>query len=341
MKSTGGHVDSIEYGRALLNILEDFAAERERLRSTERAISNILEDYGAEKERLTLVQKAAMNILDDFGTEKKRLEDTQRAILNVLEDFAAEKRELERTKRAVLNILEDLAAEKNRLEETQREVMRSERALRSSLHEKEVLLREVHHRVKNNLQLIASLLSLQGRFLGDEQSRAMVEESHNRIYSIALVHETLYQSGDLVRINLSGYLGTLAQHLLDSWIGMSGRVTLLVEISPLEVPIDVAIPCGLIVNELVINAFKHAFPGETSGVVRVAMHPDGPDRSVLVVSDDGAGVPEHVQLGRSGGLGLELVATLARQLRGSARLVREPTTSIEITLPTGPGRGAS
>lgn len=324
---------SSDYDRALLNILEDFAAEREQLWSAQRALFNLLEDYAGEKERLTLVQKAAMNILDDFGAEKARLVETQRAVLNVLEDFSTEKVELERTKRAALNILDDLALEKERLEESQRSVLRSERALRESLHEKEVLLREVHHRVKNNLQVIASLLSLQGRYLGDEASRAMLEESQGRIHSIALVHEALYQSGDVARICLGAYLRTLTQHLLDSWGGVSGRVTVQVDVSPLDVPIDAAMPCGLIVNELVTNAFKHAFPGDRAGVVRVSVQPLPPDRTVLAVADDGAGLPETVQLDRSGGLGLELVATLARQLRGTVRVARRAGTTVEVTLP--------
>ena len=292
-------VESAAYGRALLNILEDFAADREHLRANQRAISNILED------------------------------------------FVAEKTELERTTRAVLNVLEDLAVEKHLLEETQSSVVRSEQALRVSLHEKEVLLREVHHRVKNNLQLIASLLSLQGRCFADPQSRGLMEESQARVHSIALVHETLYQSGDLAKISLDGYLGRLAHHLVESWMGMSGRIELIVDIAPLDVPIDVAIPCGLIVNELITNAFKHAFPGGRRGAVRISAHPGAPGATVLVVADDGVGLPEALQVARSGRLGLELVSTLTRQLRGSLELGGGPGATVTITLPAAPAKGAA
>lgn len=325
-------ISSPEYGRALLNILEDFAAERDHFRNTQRAIANVLADYAEEKDRLTLVQRAAMNILDDFGAEKMRLEETQKAVLNVLEDFSTEKTELEGTKKAVLNILEDLAQEKSRLEATQEEVLRSEQAIRASLHEKEVLLREVHHRVKNNLQLIASLLNLQARSFGDERSRTMMEESQNRIHSIALVHETLYQSGELARINLGDYLRTLVQYLLESWIGVSGRIRLSVDAAKVELPIDVAIPCGLIVNELVTNALKHAFPYERSGSIGISVISETPGRMKLVVVDDGVGLPEGVDIGRSAGLGLQLVATLIRQLRGSVAVRRHPGTTVELTL---------
>jgi two-component sensor histidine kinase len=289
--SAGRDGDTARYGRALLNILEDFAAEREQLRETQRAMSNLLED------------------------------------------FAEEKTELERAKRAVLNILEDLAVEKDRLEDTQRSVVRSESALRASLHEKEVLLREVHHRVKNNLQLIASLLSLQGRCLHDPQSRLIMEESQSRIRSIALAHETLYRSGELARIDLGRYLGTLVQHLLDSWMGVSGRVVLSVDAARLDVAIDAAIPCGLIVNELVTNAFKHAFPGERRGQVRVSAQLGAPGQAILQVADDGVGIPAVVRSTRSGGLGLELVATLTRQLRAVFHLGEGPGTMFTITLP--------
>jgi two-component sensor histidine kinase len=326
-------ISPTEYGRALLNILEDFAADRDRLRDTQRAISNILMDYAEERERLTLVQKAAMNILDDSGGEKLRLEQTQKAILNILDDFLTEKAELERTKRAVLNILEDLALEKSRLEVSQEEVLRSEHAVRASLHEKDVLLREVHHRVKNNLQLIASLLNLQARSFGDERSRTMMEESQNRIHSIALVHETLYQSGELARINLGDYLRTLVQYLLESWIGVSGRIRLSVDAAKVvELPIDVAIPCGLIVNELVTNALKHAFPYERAGSIGISVTSETPGRMTLGVVDDGVGLPEGVDVGRSGGLGLHLVATLIRQLRGNVAIGRHAGTTVEITL---------
>lgn len=325
-------ISAREYARAVFNIMEDFASERDHFRDTQKAITNILDDFGGEKERLTLVQKAAMNILDDFGAEKARLEAMQRAVLNVLEDFAAEKSELERTKKAVLNILEDLGAEKSRLQESQTEILRSEEALRGSLHDKEVLLREVHHRVKNNLQLIASLLNLQARHVGEKHSRVFLEESQNRIHSIALVHETLYQSGELARVNLGDYLKTLTGYLMESWIGVSGRVRLSVDAAQLVVPVDVTIPCGLIVNEVVTNALKHAFPGERAGVVRISLRHGEPGQMILAIADDGVGMPENVDVTRAAGLGLQLVTTLARQLRGSIVVRREHGTEVEITL---------
>jgi two-component sensor histidine kinase len=158
-----------------------------------------------------------------------------------------------------------------------------------------------------------------------------MEESQNRVHSIALVHETLYQSGELARINLGDYLRTLVQYLMESWIGISGRVRLSVDAAKVELPIDVAIPCGLIVNELVTNSLKHAFPKASSGSIGISVISETPDRKKVVVADDGVGLPEGMDIGRSGGLGLKLVGTLTRQLRGSVSVRRHPGTTVEIT----------
>lgn len=299
----------LDYARALLNILEDSAFEQAHLRDAQSAMLNILEDSAAEKEPFR---------------------NSQRAVLNILEDFSEEKSRLEEMKTAVLNILEDLAVEKERLEETQKEVLRSEEAIRSSLREKETLLKEIHHRVKNNLQVIVSLLRLQARNLQDQQAREMFEESQNRVYSISLVHEMLYGAGDLARIDFCDYLLTLTKGLTDGWKGTGVSVDIVVDAEGVQLGVDTAIPCGLIVTELVTNALKHAFPNTASGSIRVAATPEPEGWLKLTVEDDGVGLEEGLEFRRSGSLGLKLVDSLVRQLNATIEIRRGRGASFMI-----------
>ena len=299
----------LDYGRALLNILEDSATEQTQLRDA---------------------QSAMLNILEDSASEEEPFRDSQRAVLNILEDFSEEKARLEEMKTAVLNILEDLAVEKEKLQETQNEVLRSEVAIRSSLREKETLLKEIHHRVKNNLQVIVSLLRLQSRHLKDEQSREMFVESQNRVYSISLVHEMLYGAGDLARIDLNAYLLTLTKGLTDGWKGTGVAVEIIVEAEGVQLGVDTAIPCGLIVTELVTNALKHAFPSAPSGLIRISARKDPEGWVTLTVQDNGVGLKPDLDLRRSGSLGLKLVDSLVRQLDAKIEIGREGGASFVI-----------
>src|SRR5689334_5462916 len=183
-----------DYAKALINILEDFADERKRLKENQAAVINILEDFNGERRQMESMQKAILNILEDAGVEKSELEATQRAALNILADFGAEKDEFQNVQRAIFNILDDLQSEKRLLESTQSELIRSGQAVQASLREKEVLLQEVHHRVKNNLQVISSLINMQVRKTDEASSKSALAECQNRVQAIALIHEKLYQS---------------------------------------------------------------------------------------------------------------------------------------------------
>lgn len=247
--------------------------------------------------------------------------DYARALENMLDDFASAQDRLWDTQKAMLNILEDSAG-------IQAALVKSGQLIRSSLQEKETLLKEVHHRVKNNLQLIVSLLRLQSRKAGDGRVRAMFEESQNRVLSISLVHDMLYQAGEVVHVELGDYLRSLAAQLVRGWT--AAAIELSVAASPVHFAPDIAVPCGLIVNELVTNALKHAFPDRASGAIRVSLDraPDG--RLKLSVQDDGVGLPERLEPGSSGGLGLELVAALVRQLQGTLEIHRNAGTAFDI-----------
>lgn len=213
------------------------------------------------------------------------------------------------------------------LDNFSREARRTEAdlALRASVHEKDMLLKEVHHRVKNNLQLISSLLRLESGRTDNDAIRTVLGEMQGRILSMALLHEALHQSTSLAHLNLGHYLSHLARQVFRS-LAPAGNLRLDLDVSDIEVDPDQAIPCGLLVNELVSNAIKHGFPGGRLGVVRLVLQSDGANRVRLEVSDDGVGLPPNLAERRASSLGLHLVTVLARQL--NAELT---TTSIAGT----------
>ena len=204
-------------------------------------------------------------------------------------------------------------------------------ALRSSLSEKEVLLKEIHHRVKNNLQIVSSLLNLQSGHIQDEATAAMLRDSQNRIRSMALGHERLYGSENLARTNLREYVDDLCRNVMRSYVNESRGVTMRTEVDDVAVDIDTAIPCGLIINELVSNALKHAF-GEGGGEISVQIG-IADDSYELTVSDDGTGFPVDVDVRSPKSLGLKLVNTLVRQLRGTFDIGESQGSEVRITFP--------
>jgi PAS domain S-box-containing protein len=207
----------------------------------------------------------------------------------------------------------------------------AEDRLQASLSEKEVLLREVHHRVKNNMQVISSLLNLQSRRIQDPDVLEMFRESQRRIRSMALIHERLYQSSDLSRIEFSQYLRNLATHLFHSYQVSSDRVRLRLDTEEVFLNINTAIPCGLIVNELVSNALKHGFPEGRTGEVAVELHRVAGDGYVVRVRDDGVGFPQALDYRRTETLGMQIVNTLVNQLDGTIELVRDKGTGFAIS----------
>jgi PAS domain S-box-containing protein len=207
---------------------------------------------------------------------------------------------------------------------------KAEDRLQSSLREKEVLLREVHHRVKNNMQVISSLLNLQSRHLRDPRIIEAFRNSQRRIRSMALIHERLYQSSDLSRIEFSQYLRNLATHLFHSYQVDANRVRLRMDAEPVYVNINTAIPCGLIVNELVSNSLKHAFPEGRSGEVAVELRRVPENGYLLRVRDDGIGFPDGLDIRRTETLGMQVVTTLVSQIDASIDLNREPGTDFTV-----------
>lgn len=193
-------------------------------------------------------------------------------------------------------------------------------ALHDSLEEKVSLLKEVHHRVKNNLQIVASLLNLQANRARSRQVVDLLRDTRNRVHSMALLHEVLYRSENLARINFAAYVQELCRQLMRSFGPEAGRIELENRIPKIGLPLEHSVPCGLIITELVSNALKHAFPGGRTGRISVELdHADG--RQIrLRVSDDGVGLPEGMEIGDTTTLGLKLVSNLANQLDGQLTL---------------------
>jgi PAS domain S-box-containing protein len=186
----------------------------------------------------------------------------------------------------------------------------------NSLEEKEMLLKEVHHRVKNNLQIISTLLDLQSESIHDRAALDAFRESQDRIKAMALIHESLYKTSDMVSIDLGRYIEDLSVHLLNSYLIEPERITLQVDAGGVSLGIDKAIPCGLIINELISNALKHAFPGDLPGEIKVVFQRAKEVSIALRVEDTGVGLPAGLEITKTGTLGLQLVTMLARQLHG-------------------------
>ena len=204
--------------------------------------------------------------------------------------------------------------------------------LARSLAEKEVLLREVHHRVKNNLQVIASLLRLQAEAFDDHRLTGALMESQQRVASMALIHEQLYESEDLREVDLAQHAAMLLHNLSLAYGGESGRVNGEVRLEPLALGVDQAIPAGLILNELISNALKHAFPDRRSGSISISGGA-GNGHVTVEVQDDGIGLPRSFDMNQTTSLGLRIVQILARQLKGTLEVETANGTRFRVTFP--------
>jgi two-component sensor histidine kinase len=211
----------------------------------------------------------------------------------------------------------------------------AEETMRLALAEKTVLLKEVHHRVKNNLQIVISLLNLQSKEACPDAVRDILATTQNRVRSMALIHENLYQSESLACLNLTHYLEGLCTHLLRGAGPVNARVAIesQVENERISIELNQAVPCGLLINELVTNALKHAFPGERPGLIRVTLQRPSPQEVRLTVADDGVGLPAALDPHHSTSLGLRLVCLLTEQLHGTVTFERGQGTAVQILFP--------
>ncbi len=229
-----------------------------------------------------------------------------------------------RGKLAILSINRDVSRRKQ-----------AELQIKKSLQEKEILLKEIHHRVKNNLQVISSLLDLQADALGDRHISKAIQDSKDRIYSMALIHENLYQFGDLARINGSEYIHNLVGYIFGVHGDLAKNIVYRVKIETpsLALDLDTAVPIGLILTELLSNAMKHAFPPGKKGEIHIAVRPGIPGMLTLEVRDNGVGIPPELNVRESRSLGLQLVHLLTQQVKGTIEMKRNKGTTVTITFP--------
>lgn len=228
---------------------------------------------------------------------------------------------------------DDLSVKIKELQYEIEQRVNAEDQLKSSLAEKDVLLKEIHHRVKNNMQIITSLLGLQMRNMDDAGDRELFRESQERIYAMALVHEKLYQSDNLAIIDFADYIKGLISEYRKSYENVTHKVAFNVEVEEVKLTIDEAIPCGLIINELITNSLKHAFPQTHEGRVDILFQKAGNGNYLLRIADDGCGFPENTFMEDSISMGFQLVRALVKQLNASITVESDKGTIFTILIP--------
>jgi two-component sensor histidine kinase len=209
----------------------------------------------------------------------------------------------------------------------------AEQQIKQSLREKEALLKEVHHRVKNNLAVVSSLLSLEARKIKDTTVRALFEESRQRVKSMALVHEKLYQTEDLSSINFEDYITSIVSEIISLYHIDTSAITTEINIEDIKLDLESAVPCGLIINELLTNAFKYAFPENRRGVLSVHFTKTD-DTCTLAIKDNGVGLPKGFDYKEASTLGLQLVSILTEQLGGTLQLKSDKGTEAVVSFKT-------
>jgi len=288
---------------------------------------------GSEDEELAIeaVKKGAQDYLVKGQVDSSLL---KRSILYAIRRKHIEE-ELKKHKEHLEELVEERTAElRSSNKQLRGEITKRKKAqdkIKASLREKEVLLQEIHHRVKNNMQIISSLLRLQSRKIKGKRALEAFESSCNRVKSMVLIHERLYQSKDFARIDFAEYVHGLTNHLFTLFQMKPGAVKMDINIKDISLDLNTAIPCGLIVNELVSNSLKHAFPDGGTGRIKIVIKSLNKNEIELTVSDNGVGIPDEVDFRETKSLGLHLVSILAEdQLQGKIKLDKTKGTRFEI-----------
>jgi two-component system response regulator len=194
-----------------------------------------------------------------------------------------------------------------------------------------MLLQEIHHRVKNNLQVISSLLRLQSRYINDQKSIDIFKETQNRVRSIAILHEKLYQSDDLAKIRFDEYVKILAEDLLYFYGLDKSNIKMNIDVEEISLNIETAIPCGLIIDEMVANSLKYAFPDGRNGEIKIELHSDDQNKYFMSVSDDGIGISADIDPEKTDTFGMQLIKYLTKQLKATIKLDKGNGTAYNLT----------
>jgi two-component sensor histidine kinase len=325
----------------------------EIIRMTTFTLSHAYEAKGMTSEALSYF-KDYVTLKDSLFNEDKVQEITQLKMQNQFE-HEQERQQLEQEKK------DALVAEQLRRQDIQRKAMGGgllamgaialllfwgyrnkqnsnalladkNQIIQQSLQEKEVLLKEIHHRVKNNLQVISSLLSLQSRRVQEESVQEAILEGRNRVQSMAMIHQNLYQTENLTTIDVGQYIDHLAQNLFSSYNIEPDRITMDKDIQPLDLDVDILIPLGLILNELITNALKYAFPRERKGKIRVSLQQEAAQLKLRVM-DDGIGLPAHFDPHKTRSMGYQLINSLVGKLKGQLEIKRIGGADIVLSIP--------
>jgi two-component sensor histidine kinase/PAS domain-containing protein len=211
------------------------------------------------------------------------------------------------------------------------EIKRKEEIISASLREKEILLKEIQHRVKNNMQVISSMLSMQAQYARDESDARMFQDSQDRIRSMSLVYDQLRRSQDLAGINIKEYVNELISNLINSYRPDACHVSSQIDVDDISVDLDLAVPCGLLINELVTNSLKHAFKDKSEGIIRISMHKTSNNMLDVTVADNGIGLPENLDVASSPTLGMTLLHTLSEQLGAKVEFRRSRGTEFHTS----------
>jgi len=275
-----------------------------------------------------LTQRSPVSSNDEVGYLAQSFNEMVETIQNTNEELEVVNGELESRVQDRTGELEDalksLQKENKIKEEAQQEI-------KNSLKEKEVLLKEIHHRVKNNLQIVSSLFFFQSKTISDPVMLDMFRDGQNRVKSMALIHEKLYQSGDLANIDFKEYIKKLTAFLFQSYGVDQSKIKFKNNVNDVKLGVDQAVPCGLIINELVSNSLKHGLKDRETGIIKIDMGRDENHNLIMRVSDDGKGLPVGLDVQKSDSLGLRLVNNLALQLNGNVEFFNDSGTVVKLT----------